>query len=1150
QEVSQPLAGDVQLVARVTAVENTNTYAKAGIMLRDSTAAGAAHVILDVRPNGNVEFMTRSTANGQTTWLASTTQTTPVWLKLTRSGSTVTGYVSVNGTTWTPVGVASLTFGPSPIGALVVTAHDVTQLNTSTFDNVSAGALPVVIPPPAAPSSPSPVNSAANTASGSVAMAWTAAGATSYDVRFGTTNPPVQVASGIATAAYTASGLLQGTTYYWQIVARNSSGTTAGPVWSFSTQPPPPSVPSNSSPVSGATGLSSGPLALGWSSSGATSYDVYFGATNPPALAASNVATSSYAVASLQAGTSYFWQVVAKNTTGSTAGPVWSFATQVAPPSMPSSPAPVSGASGTSSTLALSWTAAGSTAYDVYFGATNPPALVAAGVSAATYPVSALQAGTSYYWQVVAKNAGGTTPGPVWSFATQVAPPSMPSSPAPVSGASGTSSTLALSWTAAGSTAYDVYFGATNPPALAAAGVSTATYPVSTLQAGTSYYWQVVAKNVGGTTPGPVWSFATQVAAPASPSSPSPTSGATGVDGSSVTLTWAADGATSYDVLFGTTNPPAQVASSISAAQYSPSALQQNTTYYWQVVARNAGGTTTGDVWSFVTDPPPVSNTDNIVVYASDIPASALHGVWSSATDATSPSGVKLVTPVHTPNLTGGALASPNDYVDVTFNANAGVPYTLWLRIEGTGNSKNTDSIYVQFSDALAGGAPIYPIGTTQALTVNLSTDVTASSDKQWGWVNGAYWLSQPATVTFAGSGQHTLRIQVREYGVMLDQIVLSPVQYFNASASCPTACAGAPGPVTNDATIVSKTTSTAGSNGSGGGTTPPQPPPPPPPPSSGGTTTTTGSTGVVWNVPAGGDLQAALNAAQPGDVIQLQAGATYTGNFVLPAKSPAATAYITITSSGSGLPDATTRINPGYAPLLAKIQSPNSAPALATVPYAHHYQLVNLEFLANYQGYNDVIDFGDGSSAQNSLAGVPHDLVADRLYIHGDPVYGQKRAIGLNSASTTVKNSYIASIMAVGQDAQALCGWNGPGPFTIDNNYLEASTENVLFGGADPAIPQLVPSDITITRNYIAKQPSWMGGPWQVKNLLELKNAQRVVIDGNTLEYNWLNAQSGASVLFTVRDQDGTAPWSVVQHVQFTNNVVRHVSSVFNILG
>jgi hypothetical protein len=81
--------------------------------------------------------MTRSTANGDTTWLASTTQAAPAWLKLTRSGSTVNGYVSANGTTWTQIGTTSLAFGPSPIGALIVTSHDTTQLNTSTFDNVS-----------------------------------------------------------------------------------------------------------------------------------------------------------------------------------------------------------------------------------------------------------------------------------------------------------------------------------------------------------------------------------------------------------------------------------------------------------------------------------------------------------------------------------------------------------------------------------------------------------------------------------------------------------------------------------------------------------------------------------------------------------------------------------------------------------------------------------------------------------------------------------------------------------------------------------------------------------------------------------------------------------------------------------------------------
>jgi hypothetical protein len=139
---------------------------------------------------------------------------------------------------------------------------------------------------------------------------------------------------------------------------------------------------------------------------------------------------------------------------------------------------------------------------------------------------------------------------------------------------------------------------------------------------------------------------------------------------------------------------------------------------------------------------------------------------------------------------------------------------------------------------------------------------------------------------------------------------------------------------------------------------------------------------------------------------------------------------------------------------------------------------------------------------------------------------------------------------MANAQDSQAICGWNGPGPYTITNNYLEGAGENVLFGGSDPAIPQLVPSDITITRNYVTKQMSWRGSAWNVKNLLEFKNAQRVVVDGNVFENNWLAAQVGYSILFTPRNQDGSGPWTIVQQIQFTNNIVRHVASGINILG
>src|SRR4051812_16117599 len=95
-------------------------------------------------------------------------------------------------------------------------------------------------------------------------------------------------------------------------------------------------------------------------------------------------------------------------------------------------------------------------------------------------------------------------------------------------------------------------------------------------------------------------------------------------------------------------------------------------------------------------------------------------------------------------------------------------------------------------------------------------------------------------------------------------------------------------------------------------------------------------------NVPAGGDLQAALNAAGPGDVITLQPGASYVGNFVLPNKG-ALTAFITIRSASadSVLPAAGVRVTPAYAPQLPKIRSGNSAAAFRTAAAANHWKLM-----------------------------------------------------------------------------------------------------------------------------------------------------------------------------------------------------------------
>src|SRR4051794_28819260 len=195
--------------------------------------------------------------------------------------------------------------------------------------------------------------------------------------------------------------------------------------------------------------------------------------------------------------------------------------------------------------------------------------------------------------------------------------------------------------------------------------------------------------------------------------------------------------------------------------------------------------------------------------------------------------------------------------------------------------------------------------------------------------------------------------------------------------------------------------------------------------------------------VAAGGDLQAALDRARAGDVIELAGGATFTGNFVLPAKAGQRFTILRSTIV-PGLPDADGRIDPSHAGKLARIQSPDGSPALRTAPGAHHWRLMLLEFGPAAGPAGDVLVLGDGTVAQSG-DGTPHDLVVDRCYIHGDPDRGQKRGIAMNSASTIVAGSYISDIKSASQDAQAIAGWSGPGPFLIENNYLEASGENFM---------------------------------------------------------------------------------------------------------
>ena len=308
---------------------------------------------------------------------------------------------------------------------------------------------------------------------------------------------------------------------------------------------------------------------------------------------------------------------------------------------------------------------------------------------------------------------------------------------------------------------------------------------------------------------------------------------------------------------------------------------------------------------------------------------------------------------------------------------------------------------------------------------------------------------------------------------------------------------------------------------------------------------------GHTIRVPAGGDLQKALDDAKPGDRIELQPRATYEGPFHLKAKE--GDEWIVISSSAE-LPQPGRHVQPSHASLMPKLTSAGDF-VVATDPGAHHYRFVGIEFAPKAGSFvSSVIQFGDREASADA---VPHHLIVDRCFIHGDPRIGSRRGIALNARNAAIVDSYLSDFKEVGADSQAIGGWNGPGPLKIANNYLEAAGENIMFGGADPKIQDLVPSDIEIVRNHLAKplrwrkgDPSFEGVEWTVKNLLELKNARRVAINGNLLEYNWPQAQNGFAILFTVRNQDGGAPWSTIEDVTFTNNLIRHVAAGINMLG
>jgi hypothetical protein len=192
------------------------------------------------------------------------------------------------------------------------------------------------------------------------------------------------------------------------------------------------------------------------------------------------------------------------------------------------------------------------------------------------------------------------------------------------------------------------------------------------------------------------------------------------------------------------------------------------------------------------------SGPTEIVLYATD--ATVMQGAWRRVTDTSAAGGSAL----HHPNAGVGkltsALASPTHFFELSFTAQANVPYHLWARLRAENDAWNNESVFVQFS---ADGGTAFPIGSTSGAEINLE-NCNACGVAGWGWQDNAWGVGvNPQPIVFSTGGVKTLRVQTREDGTFIDQIVLSPTLYLNSS----------PGALKHDTTILAR---------SSGGTTPP----------------------------------------------------------------------------------------------------------------------------------------------------------------------------------------------------------------------------------------------------------------------------------------------------------------------------------------
>jgi len=342
--------------------------------------------------------------------------------------------------------------------------------------------------------------------------------------------------------------------------------------------------------------------------------------------------------------------------------------------------------------------------------------------------------------------------------------------------------------------------------------------------------------------------------------------------------------------------------------------------------------------------------------------APVVKGAWTIVTDSTAAGGSRIANPNANAPKPSAAAAAPTSYFELTFSADAGTPYRLWIRGKAQNDSYENDSVFVQFSDSVtSSGAPTWRIGTTSATSVILE-DCSGCNVQGWGWQDNGYGsgVLGPA-VYFQSTGSHTIRVQVREDGLSIDQIVLSPATYLTER----------PGATKNDTTIL-----TGGS----------------PPPASSLVREpylqqiTDGSAIIVWA------------SREPGPARVRVGGRDITAvtTFVPSTQTGLSYNYYQHRASIDGLSPATTYLYDifvGTRDVNASVDRFRTAPTTGTG---------NARFVI-------FGDSGTGSPEQRALAGVLNGDTFDLMLHGGDIAYGN--ADGTGDASYTTYQSWFFDI-------------------------------------------------------------------------------------------------------------------------------------------